>query len=312
MAHHLQIEAGSRKTGSRELIESTQSKLISFYARFQNTGPEPIEEVCHKGFAELEERKKRQSSYGIKTGFYDIDNLIGGMRPGNAIVLAGRPGSGKTALAVNIALNAALAKHKTAIFSLEMDQTEIYCRALASEGNINFSSLLRGHFPTDDWSKIGSSSSRLSKLPIVIDDSGSLSLLQLQARCKRLQMDKGLDFVIIDYLGLLQGPGKTIYERVTNISRELKILAKDLKVPILVLSQLHRLEKEDQEPQLSDLRESGAIEQDADVVIFLWRSSDEQVRNCKVAKQRNGPIGSIELGFQGDETRFYSKSQLGF
>jgi replicative DNA helicase len=309
LAGQIHAQAAAQQDGPQELIERIQGQLMGFYGRYQESGLKPISEIARTGFSELEERKKHRDGYGLKTGFYDIDRIIGGFRPGNLIILAARPGGGKSAMAVNMATYIACAGKRVAIFSVEMSNTELYFRMIGAEAQISIGSLLGGYFHKDHWLGIADASDRISKQSIQIDDSGSLNTDQLWARCKRAAADGGLDLIIVDYLQLLGGPGKSLYEKVTNISRELKKLAKDLKCPVIALSQLHRLEKETDEPQLSDLRESGAIEQDADVVMFLWAGQHEGVRKCKIAKQRNGPIGTFDIGFDAEQTRFFTCTQ---
>lgn len=305
LAHGLHSQAARHQESPRTLIETAQSSLLDLYARYQSEGLRHISEIASEGFQDLEARRASEGAYGLQTGFRDIDQILGGMRPGNLIILAARPACGKTALAVSIGINVAKAGKRVAVFSLEMGATELYYRILGSEGQLQVSRLLGGGIAKRDWAKIAEVTSSLCEREILIDDSGGITMAQLSARCRRAKMEGGLDLVVVDYLQLIQGTGRTIYESVTRISRELKLLAKDLRIPIIVLSQLHRLDHEAQEPQLSDLRESGAIEQDADVVMFLWPSEDEWSRNGKIAKQRNGPTGRFELGFAGDETRFF-------
>lgn len=216
-------------------------------------------------------------------------------------------------MAVNIAVNAATKGKRVAVFSIEMGQTEVYDRMLAAEASLSCFNVVRGFIAKADWPTIMRVSSRLSAFPIWIDDSGSLNMMQIRARATRQKLEHGLDLIIVDYLQLIQGPGKSIYERVTDISRSLKILAKDLKVPVMALSQLHRLQNEAGEPELSDLKESGAIEQDADVVFFLWPGQVKDVQQFKIAKQRNGPLVRFELGWNRSETRFFDcRHDVGF
>jgi replicative DNA helicase len=306
MGSQITREAAGQEQSPREIIEAAQSRLLELYSRYQTAGPVPIADVADAGYKEIAERKRHQTGFGIKTGFDDIDKYVGGMRPGNVIIIAARPGCGKTSLAMSIGINVGKQSKRVLIFSLEMGNSELYCRMLATEAQIGVGGLLSGYFASADWSKIRDASGVISDQPILMDDSGSINMLQIGSRSKRVKMEHGLDLIVIDYLQLISGPGKSGYERVTAISREIKLLAKDLKIPIIVLSQLHRLEKEDTEPSLGDLRESGAIEQDADVVMFLWPGSDERVKKGKVAKQRSGPTGNFEIGFEPSQTRFFN------
>ncbi len=305
LTEKLQAQAWAGEGRPRELLEEAQSELLALYGREQEGGLRPMSEVVDAGLGELELRKSGGSGRSVLTGLVDIDQNTGGLRQGDLVILAARPGQGKSALAVNIALNAALRhKKRVAIFSMEMGQTQIYDRMLASEERLNCFSLSRGLITKSDWVRIVNTSSRLSASPIWIDDSGSLSMMQIRARATRQAAEHALDLIVIDYLQLIQGPGRSIYERVTEVSRGLKILAKDLKVPVLALSQLHRLQDEMGEPKLSDLRETGALEQDADVVLFLWPSKVDGLKQFRIAKQRNGPLATIDLGWIAGETRF--------
>lgn len=309
LGNQLQAEAWSGEDPPRVVLERIQTELIGLYGREQDEGLKPMDEVCTNGYRELVDRSTAGNGLGsISTGLYDLDSATGGFRSGNLIIIAGRPGSGKSALSVNIAVHAAGIGCKCAIFSLEMSQSEVYVRMIAADAGLNCSGLIRGYVRRDQWTAIHETSEQISKLPIWMDDSGSLTMMQLRARAMRMQMEFGIDLLIVDYLQLVQGTGKerSIYERVTEVSRGLKILAKDLKIPVIALSQLHRLQNgENQEPNLSDLKESGAIEQDADLVLFLWAETGrERYRKCKVGKQRNGPLSTMELGWLADNVKF--------
>jgi replicative DNA helicase len=309
LAVSMHTKAAQQEDGPQELIEKVQGKLMELYGRYQSAGLRPMSEIAKEGFRELEERKSDPAGYGIKTGFLDIDHLLGSMRPQNSIVLAARPGGGKTALAINIADNVAASGKRVAIFSLEMSQTELYCRLIGAKAHLGVGSLLQGSFAKNDWPAITAASGSLEGQPICIDDSGSITTAQIWARCKREQAERGLDLVIIDYLQLVEGPGRSLYEKVTAISKEFKKLAKDLKIPVVSLCQQNReVEKSDRDPQLSDLRDSGSIEQDADVVMFLWSDDGVDLVHGKVAKQRNGPVGKFDLGFDRSQTRFFNCS----
>jgi replicative DNA helicase len=315
MSVAIHAKAAQQEDGPEELIEKVQGKLMELYSRFQSAGLRPMSEIAPEGFKELEDRKSDPEGYGIKTGFADIDRLLGSMRPQNLIILAARPGGGKTALAINIADNVAQAGKRVGIFSLEMSNTELYCRLVGAKAHLGVGSLLQGSFAKYDWPAITEASGRLETQPISIDDSGGINTAQIWARCKREQATRGLDLVIVDYMQLVEGHGRSLYEKVTAISKEFKKLAKNLKVPVIALCQQNReMEKSDREPQLSDLRDSGSIEQDADVVMFLWADEGEAVVHGKIAKQRNGPVGKFELGFDRSQTRFFNncQSSLGY
>jgi replicative DNA helicase len=279
-----------------------------------------IKEVVRDGFERLEKIfSEGRRITGLATGYSGLDNETAGLQPSELIILAARPSMGKTALALNIAGNVAL-RHKepVAIFSLEMSKESLLLRMLASEARVDAHKFRTGHMNRDDWSKITSTLATLGEAPIWIDDSASSTVLEMGAKARRLMRDRGLSLMIVDYLQLVvpagSGRGTNRQEEVSGMSRALKGLAKELKVPIIVLSQLTRApEREDRKPQLSDLRESGAIEQDADVVLFINRPNfyktdlpeeDRAKAELIIAKQRNGPTGTMNFVFLGRHTRF--------
>jgi replicative DNA helicase len=255
---------------------------------------------------------------GVPTGFSQLDRLTSGFQKSDLIILAARPSMGKTALSLNIARNAAIEGNiPTAIFSLEMSKEQLSMRMLCSEARVDLYRLRGGFMSQDDWIRITDAASRFFNAPIYIDDSADISALSIRAKARRLKMDKGLGLIIIDYLQLMRGHVAT--ERrdleISEISRSLKALAKELSIPVVALSQLNRKleERSDKRPQLSDLRESGALEQDADVVAFIYRddmyNKDENNPNrgkaeIILSKQRNGPTGKVMLTFLSPYTRF--------
>ncbi len=256
---------------------------------------------------------------GLSTGYEDLDNLTSGFQNSELLILAARPSMGKTAFALNIAENVAVRANKNvAIFSLEMSKESLLLRLLSADARIDSHKFRTGHLNPEDKRKIPPSLSRLSAAPLWIDDAGSATVVEMGAKLRRLKRDKGLSLVIVDYLQLISARGRfgNRNEEVSSITRGLKGLAKELKVPVLVLSQLTRApEREDREPRLADLRESGAIEQDADVVMFIhrpnfYKRSDEVSAEERgeadliIAKQRNGPTDAIRFVFQGSFTRF--------
>jgi replicative DNA helicase len=253
---------------------------------------------------------------GIATGFTEFDKLTAGLQPGELIIIAGRPSMGKSTLAVNIAENAAIgAKVPTAIFSMEMPSQQLAFRMISSLGRIDQTHLRTGKFPDEDWSRINTAVQLMSDAPIFIDDSASLSPTEIRARARRLKREHGLGLIVLDYLQLMQVHGSTENRatEISEISRSLKALAKELELPIIALSQLNRSveQRTDKRPVMSDLRESGAIEQDADVIVFIYREEvynaetpRKGVADINVAKQRNGPIGDFPLTFVGRFTKF--------
>ncbi len=279
----------------------------------------PIGKIIESNIDVLEERQgNRALVTGVATGFTKLDELTAGFQKSDLVILAGRPGMGKTALALNIAKNAAVdANIPVAIFSLEMSKEQLSLRMLSSEARIDSSRLRRGFISQDDWINITDSAGVLSQAPIFIDDSPNITALEIRAKSRRLKMEKDIGLIIIDYLQLMKSRASA--ERrdleISEISRSLKALAKELDLPVVALSQLNRKleERSDKRPQLADLRESGALEQDADVVAFLYRDElynrDENNPNkgkaeLIVSKQRNGPTGFTILTFLDTYTRF--------
>ena len=253
---------------------------------------------------------------GIPTGFTEFDKLTAGLQPGELIIIAGRPSMGKSTMAVNIAENAAIgARVPTAIFSMEMPSQQLVFRMISSLGRVDQTHLRTGKFPDEDWSRINTAVQLMSDAPIFIDDSASLSPTEIRARARRLKREHGLGLIVLDYLQLMQVHGSTENRatEISEISRSLKALAKELELPIIALSQLNRSveQRTDKRPVMSDLRESGAIEQDADVIVFIYREEvynpetpRKGVADISVAKQRNGPIGDFPLTFVGRFTKF--------
>jgi len=253
---------------------------------------------------------------GISTGYNEFDKLTAGLQPGDLIIVAGRPSMGKTTLAVNMAENAAIgSKVPTAIFSMEMPAQQLAFRMISSLGRVDQTHLRTGNFPDEDWSRINTAVQLMSEAPIYIDDTPSLSPGEIRARARRLQREHGLGLIVIDYLQLMQVPGnkENRATEISEISRGLKALAKELACPVIALSQLNRSveQRTDKRPVMSDLRESGAIEQDADLILFIYREEvynqdtpRKGIADIAIAKQRNGPIGDFPLTFVGRYTKF--------
>jgi replicative DNA helicase len=253
---------------------------------------------------------------GISTGFAEMDRMTAGLQRGDLIIVAGRPSMGKTTLAINIAENAAIAhKVPTAVFSMEMSAEQLSFRMIGSIGRVNQQRLRTGRLSDDDWTRIDSAVSMMSSVPIFIDDSAGLSPTEVRARARRLKREHGLGMIVIDYLQLMQVAGNTENRatEISEISRGLKALAKELDVPVIALSQLNRSveQRNDKKPVMSDLRESGAIEQDADLIVFIYREEVYQpdtarkgIADIIIGKQRNGPVGEFHLTFLGEFTKF--------
>lgn len=271
-----------------------------------------MKDVLVESFDRLEELHKNKSGIrGVPTGFADIDNMLSGLQKSNLIILAARPGTGKTALALNIAQNATvLYKKKVGIFSLEMSKEELVDRLLVSQADIDAWRLKTGRLGEEEFSRLSHAMGVLAEAQMFIDDTPGISMIELRTKARRLMMEHEIDLFIVDYLQLVHGMNReNRVQEVGEISQGLKNLARELKVPVLALAQLSRAveARGTKEPQLSDLRESGSIEQDADVVTFIYRPDDDmrdQIK-LKVAKHRNGSVGLVDLYFRGDRIRFY-------
>ncbi|MDD2319806.1 MAG: replicative DNA helicase [Geobacteraceae bacterium] len=263
--------------------------------------------------------EKKESTTGVPTGFIDLDLKTAGFQPGDLIIIAGRPSMGKTAFALNIAQYSAIhaePRHSVVIFSLEMSKEQLVTRLLCSESRVDASRLRTGHLVDGDWDKIMRGADKLFEAKIFIDDTPAISVMEMRAKARRLKAEHGVGMIVVDYLQLMRGGSspESRQQEISEISRSLKALAKELSVPVVALSQLNRgLEnRTDKRPIMSDLRESGAIEQDADVIMFVYRDEVYNKENPDVkgkaeiiiGKQRNGPIGTVDLTFLGEFTRF--------
>ena len=277
----------------------------------------PMSEVILTTLDQIQELARlRGEIAGVPTGFIDLDALLTGLHPGELIVVGARPAMGKTSFAMNIAEHAALNKGRvTAVFTLEMPREQIAMRMLCSDARVDMQRVRRGTLRDDDWERIAQTLGPLSAAPMYIDDTAAITPTQLRSRCRQLKMDKGLDLVVVDYLGLMRADGKTENRQleVSEISRQLKAIALELKIPIVACAQLSRANKDrvDKRPMLSDLRDSGSIEQDADVVMFLHReeyynkdTEDKNIGEVIVSKQRSGPLGTVKLAWLSEYTTF--------
>ncbi len=283
----------------------------------------PIKDIIKSSFKTIEKLyEKRQLITGVPTGFTRLDELTSGLQPSELIIVAGRPSMGKTAFALNIAQHAAIeAQVPAAVFSLEMAKEQLALRMLCSEAKVDAHRLRGGFLSESDWPKLTRAAGNLSEAPIFIDDTAGLTALEMRAKSRRLRAERNLGLIIVDYLQLMRGraDSDTREQEISDISRSLKALAKELNVPVVALSQLNRRveERGDKHPQLADLRESGAIEQDADVIIFLYReevynkSEDKKGKaEIIIGKQRNGPTGTFELAFLDKYTCFENLSSI--
>ena len=309
------------------LIDLAQSQVFEIAEQKVQSGFQNVRDIVKSSFGSIETLLERGNRItGIETGFTDLDEMTAGLQPGELIVIAARPSLGKTALALNIAAHAAIKNHKKAgIFSLEMSKESLVTRLLCSEAEIDSHKFRTGFVDRDresrEWNKIMHAIGRLADAPLFIEDTPALSIMQIRAKARRLKAERGLDLLIIDYLQLCSGHGRfeNRTQEVSFISRGLKSIAKELHVPVLALSQLSRApeQRPGQRPQLSDLRESGSIEQDADVVVFIFRekkSSEEPDDEAErhhgvevrliVGKQRNGPTGDVPVVFMRPYAKF--------
>jgi len=302
------------------LLDQAEHQIFAIAERRLRRGFLPLERVLHDAFEKVEKLHDRKGGViGVPSGFKKLDEMTAGFQPGDLVIIAGRPSMGKTAFALNIARNAAV-EHKvpTAVFSLEMASYQLAQRLLCSEARVDAHRVRAGTLPDQDWQKLSIGVGNLAEAPIYIDDSPMLTVLEIRAKARRLQAERNIGMVIVDYLQLMQGPrgAESRQQEISVISRSLKSLAKELQVPILALSQLSRaveVRGGDRRPQLSDLRESGALEQDADVVLFIYRSEryhpdDPELKNKAeviIGKQRNGPTGTVHLTFMSQYTSFF-------
>jgi replicative DNA helicase len=302
------------------ILDRAESAIFQIAEDRVRAGLIGVKELVRDGFERLEKIfSEGRRITGLATGYSLLDNETAGLQPSELVILAARPSMGKTALALNLAENIAVRNREpVAIFSLEMSKESLLLRLLASHSRVDAHKFRTGHMNRDDWGKITASLSELSEAPIWIDDSASSTILEMGAKARRLKRDRGLSLMVVDYLQLVTPTGQrrssNRQEEVSGISRALKGLAKELKIPVLVLSQLTRApEREERKPQLADLRESGAIEQDADVVMFINRPNfyksdlpDEERAKSEliIAKQRNGPTGTLNFVFLNRHTRF--------
>ena len=307
--------------GSREvdqILDEAERRIFLLSERSVRAGFAPMREVLKDSFKVIERLyEKKEHVTGVPSGFTDLDQYTSGFQPSDLVIIAGRPSMGKTAFVLNVAEHVGIeARLPVAVFSLEMSREQLVMRMLSSLSGVDGNRLRRGFLSREDWPLLSRAAGKLAEAPIYIDDSAACSVLEIRAKARRLKADHGLGLVIIDYLQLIRGRDRSEsrQQEISEISRSLKGLAKELKVPVIALSQLSRAVESrggDKRPQLSDLRESGAIEQDADVVAFIFRedmyrdeSEHQGIAEVIVRKQRNGPTGTVKLAFRRECTRF--------
>ena len=305
----------------QEVVDKAESRIFGISESRIKNKFESMADLLPKTFEEIEGYTKGNFK-GVQTGFKELDEMTTGLQPGDLVIVAGRPSMGKTAFVLSLALNTSMKyKNPTAIFSLEMSKESLVQRMLCSEARVNMHQLRSGTLPKRDLPKLSLAAGPLAEAPIYIDDTPAISVLELRAKARRLKAQYGLKLIIIDYLQLMGSTSKveSRQQEISIISRSLKGVAKELDVPVIALSQLSRAveQRNDHRPQLADLRESGAIEQDADLVMFVYRDEvynkdDENVKGKAeiiVGKQRNGPIGTANLAFVRDFARFENLSE---
>jgi replicative DNA helicase len=308
------IEQGYESEAVDNYIDNAERMIFQVSEKKFRPSFLPVKNVVMESVKTIERLyEKKQSVTGVPTGFAELDRLTSGLQPSDLIVVAGRPSMGKTAFAMNIAQYVAMLKEyavPVGIFSMEMSKEQLVTRLLSSEAEVEHTKLRTGTLSSAEWPKLAYAAGKLSEALIYIDDSPAMSVLELRARARRLKKEHGLGLLVVDYLQLMRG-GKTSMERreqeISEISRFLKALAKDLYIPVIAISQLNRMleQREDKRPKLSDLRESGAIEQDADVIMFIYRDevynkdkeNNKGIAEIIIGKQRNGPTGTVELAF---------------
>ena len=312
------------KESLEAILETTEKSMFQLLQQ-RNTGEYvPIRQVVLNALDRIEKASKSKGTVtGIPTGFIDLDYKLSGLQPSDLILVAARPSMGKTAFVLNIAQYVAFKKDRaTAIFSLEMSKEQLVNRLFSLESQVDAQALRTGNMKDSDWEKLIEGAGIIGKSKLIIDDTPGISVSELRSKCRKYKLEHGLDLIIIDYLQLMTGSvGKRSESRqqeISEISRSLKGLARELNVPVIALSQLSRAveSRPDKRPMLSDLRESGAIEQDADVVMFIYRdeyynkdSEYKKQAEIIIAKQRNGPVGTVHLAWLGEYTKFANLSR---
>ncbi len=301
-----------------DILDDTEKKIFELLQKRDSGDFVPIRKVVLNAMDKIEIASKTSGTVtGIPTGFVDLDYKTAGMQPSDLVLIAARPSMGKTAFVLNIAQHVAFKQNKNvAIFSLEMSKEQLVNRLLSLESKVDSQRIRTGSLEDDDWTRLIEGAGVVGNSGLIIDDTPSISIAEMRSKCRKYKLDHGLDMIIIDYLQLMRGSGRGSESRqqeISDISRSLKALARELSVPVLALSQLSRAveQRPDHRPMLSDLRESGAIEQDADVVMFIYRddyynheSEKKGVAEIIIAKQRNGPIGTVDLLWLADYTKF--------
>lgn len=310
-------ESYNNQSNVEEVVDSAEKKIFNIAEKRTSKDFEPLSDVLERGFAQIEKLFNNKGTItGVGSGFTDLDAKTSGFQSGDMVLIAARPSMGKTTFALNIVEHAALKENKSVVvFSLEMSKEQLAYKLLCSEANVDMLSLRTGTLEDKDWENIAMAAGPLSKAKIYIDDTAGVTVMEMRSKCRRLKIEYGIDLIVIDYLQLMSGGAGSDnrQQEVSEISRSIKALAKEMECPVIALSQLSRApeQRADHRPMLSDLRESGSIEQDADVVMFLYRdeyynkeTEDKNIGECIMAKQRNGPVGTVKLAWLGQFSKF--------
>ena len=310
-------ESYNKQDNVENVVDVAEKKIFNIAENRTSKDFEVLSDVLERGFLEIEKIFNNKGEItGVGSGFTDLDAMTSGFQPGDMILIAARPSMGKTTFALNIAEHAALKENKSVvIFSLEMSKEQLAYKLLCSEANVDMLKLRTGALEDEDWENIARATGPLSKAKVYIDDTAGVTVMEMRSKCRRLKLEYGIDLIVIDYLQLMSGGGNTDnrQQEVSEISRSIKALAKEMECPVIALSQLSRApeQRADHRPMLSDLRESGSIEQDADLVMFLYRdeyynkeTEDKNIGECIIAKQRNGPVGTVRMAWLGQYSKF--------
>jgi replicative DNA helicase len=299
-----------------DVLDASEAEIFRVAERQVGDGLAPVGPLLQSTLERIEELGARGGEItGLATGFRDLDRRLAGLQPANLVVIAARPSMGKTALAMNIAQNVAERDNTVAVFTLEMSREEVVQRLLSSMAGVDSHRLRTGQLTPDLWNRVVRETSRLYQMPFFVDDSSDLTVTSIRAKCRRLARKRGLSLVVVDYLQLMQGAGssESRQQEIADISRSLKNLARELRIPVIAVSQLNRAleQRENKRPRLGDLRESGAIEQDADIVMFIYRdeyynpgSDQPGLAEVNIAKHRSGAVGTVLMNFAAEFTRF--------
>ncbi|MDP4144123.1 MAG: replicative DNA helicase [Bacillota bacterium] len=310
-------ESYNQQDDVQKVLDSAEKKIFDIAQNKISSDFESMSQVLVRGFDQIEKMFNNKGELtGVPSGFGELDAKTSGFQKGDMILIAARPSMGKTTFALNLAQHAALRSGKSVlIFSLEMSKEQLAYKMLCTEANVDMLKLRTGNLDDKDWDNIARASGPLASAKIFIDDTAGVSVMEMRSKCRRMKIEHGIDMIVIDYLQLMSGSGESRQQEVSEISRSIKAIAKEMQCPVIALSQLSRApeQRTDHRPMLSDLRESGSIEQDADLVMFLYRdeyynkeTEEKNMAECIIAKQRNGPTGTVKLAWLGQFSKFGS------